>query len=90
MASTTFSIFPEFKGKISDQLVKERLDLVSSVIAFSKGHYMDIYKIKLIRGKLGEKLKGSTLYPGGSSVLFCWGFPFQQIGPVLFKPYYAR
>ena len=90
MASTTFSIFPEFKGKISDHLIKERLNLVSSVITFSKGHYLDSHKIKLIRGKLGEKLKSSTLCSGGSSVLFCWGFPFQQIGPVMFKPYYAR
>ena len=90
MTAVAFNIFPDFQSQIPNQLVKERLKLVSSIINFSKGCFLDAKKIETMKKKLGTKLKNSTLYPGGSSVLFCWGFLFQYDLRVLFKPYYTR
>ncbi|MFX0016332.1 MAG: hypothetical protein ACFFB2_01480 [Promethearchaeota archaeon] len=46
--------------------------------------------IERITEKLGSRMEGTTLYPGGSSVLFGWSFPFKKIGSIVIKPYYNR
>jgi hypothetical protein len=33
---------------------------------------------------------GTRFYPGGSSVLFGWGFNFENMQPIIVKPYYTR
>ncbi len=91
MTSAAYSIFPKFKGIVSETFVQRNLDLVCSVINFSKGELLDQSKINLIEGKLGNKLTGTTFYPGGSSVIFGWSFPLSDSNlRVMFKPYYSR
>ena len=90
MGPIAFNIFPAFQSRVSEVLVKKRLELVSKVINFSQGEFLHYNKIDLLKTKLREKLKDSTLYPGGSSVLFGWAFPCKHIGSIMFKPYYAR
>ncbi|MFX1282385.1 MAG: hypothetical protein ACFFB5_01975 [Promethearchaeota archaeon] len=43
-----------------------------------------------ISKKLGSRMRGTKLYPGGSSVLFGWSFSFDKIGSIIIKPYYNR
>ncbi|MCK4848921.1 MAG: hypothetical protein KAT16_07860, partial [Candidatus Heimdallarchaeota archaeon] len=89
MNHLSYTLFPEFKSLISDSLLKNNLKLVSSIINFSKGNFLDQNKINLISDKLGQKMKGTRLYPGGTSVLFGWGFTFPKIDGVMIKPYYS-
>jgi hypothetical protein len=88
--SVKINIFPDFRDKLSDIDLKRNIDLITSVINYSKGNFLNKQKIVLIEEKLGEKLEGTRLYPGGSSVLFGWGFSFKECGNVIFKPYYSR
>ena len=90
MYPLTFSIFPEFKENYSYYAIQKNLELVESVVHFSRGQFMGPEKIELIKEKLGKKLKGTRLYPGGSSVLFGWSFPSEQVGRLMYKPYYTR
>ena len=90
MNHLSYTLFPEFKSLISESLLKNNLRLVSSIINFSKGSFLDQNKINLISEKLGQKMKGTRLYPGGTSVLFGWGFTFPKIDGVMIKPYYSR
>ncbi len=86
----SYALFPEFKSLISDSLLKNNLKLVSSVVNFSKGEFLSQNKINLIKNKLGKKMDGTRLYPGGTSVLFGWGFTFPKVDGVMIKPYYSR
>ncbi len=90
MCPLTFSIFPEFKENYSYYALQKNLELVESVVHFSRGQFMGPEKIELIKEKLGKKLKGTRFYPGGSSVLFGWSFPSEQVGRLMYKPYYKR
>ena len=90
MSPITISIFPEFKENYSYYALQKNLELVESVVQFSKGQYLSPEKIELIKEKLGKKLIGTQFYPGGSSVLFGWSFPSEQVGRLMYKPYYTR
>ena len=90
MSHLSYTIFPEFESLISESLIKNDLKLVSSLINFSKGNFLDRTAIIQISEKLGQKMKGTRLYPGGTSVLFGWGFTFPKIDGVMIKPYYSR
>lgn len=90
MNHLSYSIFPEFESLISESLIKNDLKLVSSLINFTKGNFLDQTAIIRISEKLGQKMKGTRLYPGGTSVLFGWGFTFPKIDGVMIKPYYSR
>ncbi len=90
MNHLSYTLFPEFESLISESLLINNLKLVSSIINFSKGNFLDKNKINLISDKLGQKMKGTRLYPGGTSVLFGWGFTFPEIDGVMIKPYYSR
>ena len=90
MNHLSYTLFPEFKSVISKSLLENNLKLVSSVINFSKGNFLGQNKIDLITNKLGKKMEGTRLYAGGTSVLFGWGFTFQNIDGVMIKPYYSR
>ena len=90
MNHLSYALFPEFKSLISESLLENNLKLVSSIINFSKGNFIDQKKINLIINKLGHKMDGTRLYPGGTSVLFGWGFTFPKIDGVMIKPYYSR
>jgi len=89
MNHLSYTLFPEFKSLISESLLKNNLKLVSSIVNFSKGNFLDLNRINLISDKLGQKMKGTRLYPGGTSVLFGWGFTFPKIDGVMIKPYYS-
>ena len=89
MCPPTFSILPEFKGNYSYYAIQKNLELVESVVNYSRGQFLSPERIELIKEKLGKKLIGTRFYPGGSSVLFGWSFPF-DIGSVIIKPYYSR
>jgi hypothetical protein len=89
MNHLSYTLFPEFQHLISETLLKNNLKLVSSIVNFSKGNLLDQNKINLILEKLGQKMKGTRLYPGGRSVLFAWSFPFPKIDSILIKPYYS-
>ncbi|MHA1978906.1 MAG: hypothetical protein ACW98I_18530 [Candidatus Hodarchaeales archaeon] len=90
MCPPTISIFPEFKENYSYYAIQKNLELVESVVNFSKGQFLSPEKIDLIKEKLGKKLIGTQFYPGGSSVLFAWSFPSEQVGRLMYKPYYKR
>jgi hypothetical protein len=90
MNHISYALFPEFKFLVSESFLENNLKLVSSVISFSKGNFIDQKKINLIINKLGHKMDGTRLYPGGTSVLFGWGFTFPKIDGVMIKPYYSR
>lgn len=90
MTSVAFSIFPKFSGVVAETFIKANLDLVASVINFSKGKLLNQTKINQIEKKLGKKLSGTTFYPGGSSVIFGWSFPYSSDLRIMFKPYYTR
>jgi hypothetical protein len=83
-------ILPEFQVQIPSEGIKKYLDLVGSVVGFSKGKPLARDNIDQITKKLGSHMHGTRLYPGGSSVLFGWSFYFENIGPVIIKPYYTR
>jgi len=90
MNHLSYTLFPDFESLISESLLQNNLKLVSSIINFSKGNFLDQNKINQITDKLGQKMKGTRLYPGGTSVLFGWGFTFPKIEGVMIKPYYSR
>ncbi|MFX0085240.1 MAG: hypothetical protein ACFFAU_06170 [Candidatus Hodarchaeota archaeon] len=77
-----------------DQIPKEGiqkcLDLVESIVEFSKGKPLTRENTDQITKKLGSLVSGTRLYPGGSSVLFGWSFYFEDIGHIIIKPYYRR
>ncbi len=83
-------MFPEFKENYSYYALQSNLELVESVVNFSRGQFLSPEKIELIKEKLGKKLIGTKFYPGGSSVLFGWSFPSEQVGRLMYKPYYSR
>ncbi|MFW9854663.1 MAG: hypothetical protein ACFFFG_06365 [Candidatus Thorarchaeota archaeon] len=87
MLSMSFFIVPGFEN-IDHGEVRRILDLVQSVIAFSQGQPLHKKAIGRITKKLGSRMSGSILFPGGSSVLFAWRFPIEKIGAVVVKPYY--
>ena len=90
MSNLSYALFPEFKSLISESSLENNLKLVSSIINFSKGNFIHQNKINLIINKLGHKMDGTRLYPGGTSVLFGWGFTIPKIDGVMIKPYYSR
>ncbi|MFX0051342.1 MAG: hypothetical protein ACFE8U_08630 [Candidatus Hermodarchaeota archaeon] len=90
MSRLSFIIFPEFKDQISAEKVKNSLDLVESIIAYSKGNRLNSDEINRICKKLGSRITGSRLYSGGSSVLFGWSFQLGKVGSIIIKPYYNR
>lgn len=90
MSRIPFFLFPEYKNRISSSALQKSLDLVESIIGFSKGNSLRREDISRISQKLGVRMRGTTLYPGGSSCLFGWSFHFDKIGSVIIKPYYSR
>ncbi|MHA2224729.1 MAG: hypothetical protein ACXAC8_05970 [Candidatus Hodarchaeales archaeon] len=90
MSQISFFLVPEFKNQISHGTMRNSLDLVESIIGFSKGNSLNQDNIDRITIQLGKRMKGTRLYPGGSSVLFGWSFFFKNIGNVIIKPYYKR
>ncbi|UCG02130.1 MAG: hypothetical protein JSW11_21380 [Candidatus Heimdallarchaeota archaeon] len=90
MSRIPFFLFPEYKNQISSCALQKSLDLVESIVGFSKGNSLSCEAINRISQKLGVQMKGTTLYPGGSSCLFGWSFPFDKIGSIIIKPYYSR
>jgi len=90
MNHLSYTLFPEFESQITESYLQNSLKLVSSIINFSKGYFLDQNKINLISNKLGQKMEGTRLYPGGTSVLFGWGFTFPKLDGVMIKPYYSR
>ena len=90
MSHISFFLFPELKNQISTGALKKSLDLVESIVGFSKGKRLSRDAINRISERLGPRMKGTNLYPGGSSVLFGWSFLFDKIGSVIIKPYYRR
>jgi len=90
MSQISVFIFPEYKNQISSRALQKRLELVESIIAFSKDKNLSSKDIERINKKLGSRMRGTKLYPGGSSVLFGWSFSFDKIGPIILKPYYNR
>ncbi|MFX0122135.1 MAG: hypothetical protein ACFFAE_00725 [Candidatus Hodarchaeota archaeon] len=90
MSRIPFFFFPKYKNQISSGALQKSLDLVESIIGFSKGNSLSREAISQISRKLGVRMKGTTLYPGGSSCLFGWSFSFKKIGSVILKPYYNR
>ncbi|MFW9903766.1 MAG: hypothetical protein ACFFFH_05495 [Candidatus Thorarchaeota archaeon] len=90
MSSIPFFLFPEYKNKLSSSALQKSLGLVESIVGFSKGNNLTPESIDRISQKLGVRMKGTTLYPGGSSCLFGWSFPFDKIGSIIIKPYYSR
>lgn len=90
MSRLSFFLFPKFKEQISVETAKKSLDLVESIIAYSKGNRLNFDEINRICKKIGSRIKGSRLYSGGSSVLFGWSFQFGNVGSVIIKPYYNR
>ncbi|MFW9779928.1 MAG: hypothetical protein ACFFE8_13815 [Candidatus Heimdallarchaeota archaeon] len=84
----SFFIVPGFEN-VDHGEVRRILDLVQSVIAFSQGQSLDKKAIGRITKKLGARMFGSELFPGGSSVLFAWRFPIEKLGAVVVKPYYS-
>lgn len=89
MSRISFFLFPEFKEKISVDGLRKSLDLVESIVGYSKGKSLRREAIDRIRERLGSRMRGTRLYPGGSSVLFCWSFSF-EVGSIVIKPYYSR
>jgi hypothetical protein len=89
MSRIPFFLFPEYKNQLSSGTLQKNLDLVESIVGFSKGKSLSREAISRISQKLGARMKGTTMYPGGSSCLFGWSFPF-DIGSVIIKPYYSR
>jgi len=90
MINPAFSLFPEYKEKISKEVLSKYLILVESIINYSKGNHLNQEKIDLIKEKLGDKMEGTFLYPGGASVLFGWSFEIETFGSIIIKPYYNR
>ena len=90
MSSISTIFLPEYYNQISIERIKSNLDLVESIIGFSKGKCLAKEDIEQITKILSPRMRGTRLYPGGSSVLFGWGFNFENIGPVIIKPYYSR
>jgi hypothetical protein len=90
MIPISLLLFPDFSDKISTENVRKSLDLVESIVAFSKGQTLDRKKVKQIYEKLGSRIQGTKIYPGGSSTLFAWSFHFGKVGSIVFKPYYNR
>ena len=90
MSSIPFFLFPEYKNQISAGELQKTLGLVQSIVGFSKGRSLSQEAINRISQKIGVRMRGTTLYPGGSSCLFGWSFPFDKIGSIIIKPYYNR
>ncbi|MHA2245090.1 MAG: hypothetical protein ACXADY_08985 [Candidatus Hodarchaeales archaeon] len=90
MPQIPYLIFPEFKDQLSASSVKNRLGFIESIIGFSKGKSLSRDEINRITDRLGTRIRGTRLFPGGSSVLFAWSFPFDRIGSIIMKPYYNR
>jgi hypothetical protein len=90
MSRIPFFLFPEYQNQISSEALQRNLNLVESIVGFSKGKNLTQEAISQISQKLGVRMKGTTLYPGGSSCIFGWSFPFDKIGSVIIKPYYSR
>lgn len=89
MSRHSFLLFPEFKNKLSHDTIREALDLVETIIIYSKGKSLHVDEIEKIKSKLNSRMVGGYLYPGGTSVLFGWSFQF-KIGRIIIKPYYNR
>lgn len=90
MSNISFFLFPKFKNQIEKESIRKSLDLVKSIVGFSKGKRLGQKDIHRITKKLGSRMKGTRLYAGGSSVLFGWSFNFEKIGFTIIKPYYSR
>lgn len=88
--SHPFLLFPKFKDQISVDSITQALDLIESIVAYSKGNRVKIDEINQLQEKVGSRMAGTRLYPGGSNILFGWGFDIENFGPVIFKPYYNR
>ena len=90
MSSISTIFLPEDINQVSIERIKSNLDLVESIVGFSKAKRLTREDIERITKKLGSRMSGSRLYPGGSSVLFGWSFNYESIGPIIIKPYYTR
>ena len=87
--SHPFLLFPEFKDQIPDNRITQALDLIESIIAYSKGIRIKSDEINRLQEKIDSRMTGTRLYPGGSNILFGWGFDIEYVGPIIFKPYYC-
>jgi hypothetical protein len=90
MMSHPFLLFPKYKDQISDDSITKALDLVESIVAYSQGNRINREEINRLLEKIDSRMAGTRLYPGGSNILFGWGFDLENIGSVIFKPYYNR
>ncbi len=90
MSHIPYLIFPEFKNQVSISSLKKRLGFIESIVGFSKGNRLSRDEVDRITERLGPRIRGTKLFPGGSSVLFGWSFPFNRIGSIIMKPYYNR
>ncbi|MHA1973846.1 MAG: hypothetical protein ACTSW1_12690 [Candidatus Hodarchaeales archaeon] len=90
MSHFSYLVFPEYKNRISDKVIVKCLDLVEGIVNFSRGKNLSSEEVKKITSKLGEKMSGSILYPGGASTLFAWSFVIHQFANIIIKPYYNR
>jgi len=90
MSHIPFFLFPEYKNQISSGEMQKSLGLVESIVGFSKGRSLSREAIDRISQKLGGRMRGTSIYPGGSSCLFGWSFFFDKIGSIIVKPYYNR
>jgi hypothetical protein len=88
MSHIPFFLFPEYKNQISSGELQKNLDLVESIVGFSKGRRLTREAIDRISHKLGGRMRGTNLYPGGSSCLFGWSFFFDRIWSIIIKTYY--
>lgn len=88
MSPTSFFLVPGFE-QLPPGEIRNKLDLVESIVAFSQGHPLDKAAVGRISEKLGLRMGDSKLFAGGSSVLFAWSFPIDEIGAVVVKPYYS-
>ncbi|WP_455141621.1 hypothetical protein [Candidatus Hodarchaeum mangrovi] len=90
MTNPSFLLFPEYKKKILKEVLNRYLILAESIVNYSNGNHLNQEKIDLIKEKLGDKMEGTFLYPGGASVLFGWSFEIESFGSIIIKPYYNR
>jgi hypothetical protein len=88
MLQSSFFITPGFE-KVDHGEIRRILDLVQGIIAFSQGQPLNKAAVGRITNKLGARMGDSKLFSGGSSVLFAWKFPINEIGAVVVKPYYS-
>jgi len=86
--NTVFEIFTNFKGQIDETVLENYLDILESLVRFTKGDRLAKDGIGDIQKKFGGALDG-TLFPGGQDAIFAWSIPVGKLN-VLLKPYYKK